>query len=1078
MSDVRKLTSERQALLEKRLKGISLGKSVSSSIPKRKKNDIIPLSDYQEPLWIIDNLEPGNPAYNVPVAYRLKGELNLQKIKESLNKVIERHETLRTTIERHGNEVVQVIHENLKVIPEYIDLENIPVNDSWSKLKILLSEKAGKRFNLSKLPLLSLTLFKLSINEYVLFINMHHIISSGISAGILIRELFAFYEGNNEILSELDIQYADYTIWEKSRVNRETQKSQLDYWKSTLGDQLPVLDFPIDKSRPSLPTNVGANHFFSLPKSLCASLNEIGSKSGCTLFMTLLSAYYVLLRRYSNQNDIIIGVPVVNRNLKELENLIGYFINITAFRIKTITNISFLELLSQVRDITIDAFANQDIAFNKIVENLNFSRDLGHNPIFQTLFEFTANMNLQFPNFQISRVPVDNKYSQLDISLHINEEKDEYLCRFEYNTNLFDETTLIRLSNNFRYLLQQIIEHPNESISNISLIAPRESHLVFDEFVFSPAEFICESTLHQMFEKTANIFSDKIAIEYDNTTLTYKELNIKSNQVANFLQKKGVHTEILVAVNLNRSLNLIIWLLGILKAGGAYIPLDTGYPKERLNFMLQDSAVSFLVTEKEFVETFSEFSGLKVCIEEVQNLINSEDDNFTIGDSRLDNAAYVIYTSGSTGTPKGVINTHKGITNYLTSLQNYYKVNSSDVGLQKTPISFDVSVREIFLPLISGAKLILAKPDGHKDNAYLIELIRTKEITLLSFVPSQLSVFLMEKDVSKCKTIRQVICSGEVLSTSIQKIFFNNLSSELDNLYGPTEAAVDVTRWRCINDTESGFIPIGKPITNNRIYILDGNDQQVPIGVYGEICIGGIQVARGYLNRQDLTSEKFVHDPLSIDSSNKIYKTGDIGRFLIDGNIEYKGRRDNQIKIRGFRVELGEIESILIKNKNLKDVVVLLRERNNEDKIIVAYYIPNDQNISIGDLKRYAKERLPEYMIPAYFVKMDVFPLTPSGKIDRKSFPEVDSILIENDLTENIPQNNLENEIMKIWENHLGVKNIGVKNNFFEIGGNSLLAIKLIYELNDKFNIDLPLSIIFDAPSISKLSIEISKFKN
>ncbi len=1040
-------------------------------------NKVSALSFGQEQLWMIDHLQPGNFSYNVPVGFYLNGDLNVKKLETGLNKIIERHEILRTSFGTSQDQPVQIVHPKLEIKITVVDLSESPLN----KQKILLQELASKEtstpFDLSKLPLLRVTIYKLEEQTHVLLINIHHIIADGYSVGLICQELSKLYKDEYSLLPEVPIQYIDYTIIEKNRVSENLQK-QLDYWKTKLSGELPVLELPFDKQRLPVQSPAGSNEFFVLPKTTINSLQLIGRQERSTFFMVVLTSLYLLLYRYSRQEDIIIGVPVTSRFSTELQNLVGYFLNMTPLRANISGEITFVGLLKIVRQIVLESFSNQNIPFEKIVENLNINHDLSRNPVFQVILDVSPMISFTLGNLKIERFHFDKKYAQFDLSVHLTEDKDGFVGRFEYDTDLFESSTIRRMIDHFQILLEEIIKNPEKKISDYSFITSEEKEILDQINVcgFKDTEKFC---LHKLFEKQADTSPNAVALEYENNTLTYKILDEQSNQLANFLIKKGIKPEIPVAISMERSLELIVGLLGILKAGGAYVPIDPAYPKERINFMLTDSGAPILLTQKHLKNESYDFKGLIIYFEDYLGLIESESKlspNIVV---EPENMAYIIYTSGSTGVPKGAINTHKGIVNYISRLQEYYKLSQEDIALQKTPISFDVSVREIFLPLTTGARLVLAKHNSHKDSSYLIDLIVSKKITFLSFVPSQLNLFLSEKNVTECQSIRQVVCSGEALSISLQKLFFEKLNAELDNLYGPTEAAVDVTRWQCLKDQNMNSVPIGKPIPNNKIYILDDYNKIVPIGIPGEICIGGIQLARGYLNRENLTTEKFIPDPLSPEPDGRIYKTGDLGRILNDGTIEYIGRKDNQVKIRGFRIELGEIEAILESIEAVQSTLVIGKEFGTGDIRLIAYLIPaENQILDENNIKNILAEKLPDYMIPSYFVVIDKFPLTPNGKIDRKKLPDPEISLFHRKSEFSTATNHTEYKLIELWKQILKINSISIDYNFFDLGGNSLLATRLVISIENTFNKKLSLLEIFKTPTVRQIAEKLQQTEN
>ncbi len=1048
--------------------------------PRKKGIMSLPLSSSQERLWFNEQLHPDNAADYISAGYRLRGALNFAALERSLGEIIKRHEVLRTTFPESDGKPVQVISPSLTLSITRVDLYDLSVDELETQIQQIATEEARKPFDLAKGPLFRAKLLCVEDETHILLLTMHHMVSDGWSMGVLYRELSVLYEnfsaGKDSQLPDIPIQYADYAMWERKWLKKKFLESQYTYWKKQLDGELPIMELPTDRPRPALRTFRGAKRFFSVPANLCEALGALSRQEGCTLFMTMLAALQTLFYRYTGQHDIIVGSPIANRNRPEIEGLIGFFLNMIVLRTDLSGNPGFRELLGRVRDVTMGAYAHQDIPFGRLVEYLQPKRDPGRNPLFQVILQVSPMEKLELPGLSVSPLEFDSGTAQFDLALHLYEGDEELTGHFEYNTDLFDTPAINRMVKHFLTLLDGIVSNPKQSISDLPLLSEAERYQLLVEWNKTRVDYPRDQLIHQLFEARVEKTPDAVAVVFEDRQLTYRELDRCANRLAHYLQSIGVAPETLVGIAVERSLEMVVGLYGILKAGGAYLPIDPTYPPERIACILEDARVPILLTQADLPDKLPLHEVHVVCLDkDWDNLIAGQSIETPVCKATLENPAYTIYTSGSTGRPKGVVNTHQGILNRLLWMQEAYQLTASDRVLQKTPFSFDVSVWEFFWPLMSGACLVLARPEGHRDNDYLVQLIKKHQITTIHFVPSMLQLFLEAKDVEKCNSLRQVICSGEVLPLNLQNRFFEKLNSKLHNLYGPTEAAVDVTYWECRREYDFRTVPIGRPIANTRIYILDRCLQPVPIGVSGELHIGGVQVARGYLNRPDLTTEKFIPDPFSDDPGARLYKTGDLARYLPDGNIEYSGRLDYQVKVRGFRIEPGEIESLLSQHPEVSEAVVLGREDVPDDKRLVAYVISNKQSpLSIDDLRDFLKEKLPEYMVPAAFLLLDALPLTPNGKVDRRALPAVEGER-QSEGAYVAPRNELEKIIAGIWRELLQVEKVGVHDNFFDLGGHSLLIAQAHSRLHKVVDRNLSITDMFRYPTIEKLTEFLSR---
>ncbi|HEY9804145.1 MAG TPA: amino acid adenylation domain-containing protein, partial [Leptolyngbyaceae cyanobacterium] len=955
-----------QGLATKIIAEISAGSASLVMAKVEKSTDLHPLSFSQQGLWFIHQLTPDTYAYNIPIVINLTGQLKVAALTQSLKEIIQRHEVLRTNFALVDGQPVQVINPTVNFSLPIEDLRGLSEDEATVTGQRLIAELAQHQFDLADQSLLRVLLLRLTDNESKLLVTFHHIVADGWSVGVFIRELAAIYEafasGKPSPLPELPIQYVDFAYWQQKYLHPERRETLLTYWKQRLSGKLPLLDLPCDyvrrrgaacrKTSPRQTFN-GAKVQLSLPKNLTDSLKQLSHQEGATLFMTLLAAFKTLLYRYTGQTDILVGSPVASRNSVEVEPLIGLFVNVLVLRTDLSEQPSFRELLTRVKSTALEAYIHQDLPFDKLVEELQPERDLSHNPLFQVMFVL---QNMPIPKPQLSDISltfteVDNGSAKFDLTLFMEDREQGLVATLEYNTDLFNADTIHRMLEHFQTLLQAIVNVPDTNIANLPLLTEVERHKLLFEWNDTQRNYPQNQCIHQLFEQQVEVIPDATAVIFENQKLTYRELNQRANKIAHYLKTLGVKSDVLVGICMERSLEMVIAILAIIKAGGAYVPLDPTYPKERLAFMLADAQVSVLLVQPHLVPELPPHQAQVVCIDDFQEFAAYSPEN-PISEVTAENLAYVIYTSGSTGKPKGAMNTHKGLCNRLLWMQETYQLTANDKVLQKTPFSFDVSIWEFFWPLLTGASLVVAKPGGHQDSRYLVQLITQEQITTLHFVPSMLQVFIEEPELDKCSSIKRVICSGEALSFDLQQRFYERLDAELHNLYGPTEASIDVTYWACQPNSNVKIVPIGRPIANTQIYILDKHLQPVPIGVSGELHIGGVGVARGYWNKPELTEEKFISSPFA--SEQILYKTGDLARYLSDGNIEYLGRIDHQVKIRGFRIELGEIEAVLAQHPNVRETVVVAREDIPKNHRLVAYVIPHpEMPFSAQELRDY-----------------------------------------------------------------------------------------------------------------------------
>jgi amino acid adenylation domain-containing protein len=1060
--------------------------SLPPLIPVTNNTNTHLLSFTQTRLWFLEQLKPGNPAYNITFAVRLQGKLQIDLLEKSLNEIIKRQESLRTTFTLLEGKPVQVIIPTFDLSLAVIDLQKLVPVERESKIQQIATQESQKPFDISQLPLWRCQLLRLEAEEHILLLTIHHIIADEWSVEVLLHDLAAFYRGFVKKLpsfDDLSIQYKDYTHWQQQWLTGEILATQLTYWKKQLEDAPAILQLPTDYPRSPVQTYRGAHQSLELPKTLTEELKQLARQEGVTLFMLLLAAFKVLLHRYIGQEDISIGSPIANRNRNELKRLIGFFVNTLVLRTNLEGNPSFQELLSRVRRVALEAYAHQDLPFDKLVEAIQPARDVSYTPLFQVSFVLRNPLKLgEIPDLTLSSFNVESTKAQFDLSLIVELNEGNAIASFEYNTDLFDKSTITRMLAHWQNLLEVIVANPQAKLSELSLLSETEKQQILIDWNNTQVNYPQDKCIHQLIDEQVEKTPDNIAVVFENQHLTYRELNNKANQLAHYLQSLGVKPDVIVGISMERSLEMVIGILAILKAGGAYLPLDPSYPKERLAFMMADAQVSILLTQSYLLETLpSQQDTQVICLDRYwqkqQTFAHQSIQNPKSKIQNLANLAYVIYTSGSTGTPKGVLNTHLGLSNRLLWMEDEYDLSARDRVLQKTPFSFDVSVWEFLWSLFRGASLVLAKPEGHRDSVYLVDLIASEQITTLHFVPSMLQVFLEEPQLEKCRSLKRVFCSGEALSLRLQERFFDRLDIELHNLYGPTEAAIDVTYCRCQGNSDRSFVPIGRPIANTQAYILDRYLQPVPIGVTGELYLGGEGLARGYLNLQELTAEKFVPHPFA--EGKRIYKTGDLARYHQDGAIEYLGRIDHQVKVRGFRIELGEIETALNQHPTVRETVVIARGETFEDKQLIAYLIANgDRQLTTNELRNYLKDLLPEYAIPAVFIWLANLPLLLNGKIDRSVLPTPENS--RPTLTEiyKPPNSEIERAIATIWQEVLDLEKVGINDNFFDLGGHSLLMVQVNHKLNAALNRNLSVVEMFQNPTISALARYLTQDSN
>jgi amino acid adenylation domain-containing protein len=1059
---------------------------------------VFPLSYAQQRLWFLDQLEPGSSFYNIFDTLSFDGPLDALALEQSLNEIVRRHEVLRTTFANVRGEPVQVIAQSLKLPLPVVDLRHLAEEERSTEASRLSAEEYERPFVLSCGPLVRAKLLRMADEESVLLLTMHHIVSDGWSLGILSRELRTLYEAYSarlpSPLPELPIQYVDFTVWQREWLQGEVLEAQLDYWKNQLAGAPSVLKLPTTYPRPSIQNfQQGANQWLSLPRSLTEPLKALSQREGATLFITLLAAFNVLLHRYTHQTDVVVGSPIAGRNRAETEDLIGFFVNTLVMRTDLSGDPSFRELLGRVKEVALGAYAHQDLPFEKLVEAVQPERSLSHHPLFQVMFQLIGapSMNEEEESADFEEEPSEREEMEVvegtakfDLGLDIFESNGNLTAAVEYSTDLFEHTTISRMLFHFRTLLQSIVADPDRQISELSFLPAAEREEILWQWNATRKAYAEQMCIHELFEAQVEETPGAVAVISGGEQLTYAELNERANRLAHYLRRLGVGPEVLVGICVERSLEMLVGLLGILKAGGAYVPLDPAYPKQRLAFMLEDAQASVLLTQAELLSALPEHPARKVCLDRDWHEIGLESETNLQGLAQPLNLAYVIYTSGSTGQPKGVMIQHRSLVNWTVRAGVEYDLKHDDRILQFSSISFDTAAEEIYPCLTLGATLVLRSRSMSASIEKLLEKSRELKITVLDLPTAfwhELTWELATQNLKLPASVRLVIFGGEKALPERLSMWHRSVRGDVRLMqgYGPTEVTVvatiaDLSRHRTA-ETALKEVPIGRAIGNAQVYILDRHRQPVPVGISGELYIGGDGLARGYLHRAELTAERFIPNPFSPEPGQRLYYTGDIARFLSNGEIEFLGRRDEQVKVRGYRIELGEIEAQLREYKEVREVVVCARQEMADEKRLVAYVVADQGNgFSVSELRRSLSERLPDYMVPSSFVILEELPLTANGKVDRRALPEPSphqeaaSLYVP-------PRTELERLIAAAWQEVFHVEKLSVHSNFFDLGGHSLTLVRVHSMLRNRLHKEISMIDMFRYPTISSLSDYLSR---
>ncbi|WP_426134160.1 non-ribosomal peptide synthase/polyketide synthase [Pseudomonas sp. PWP3-1b2] len=1018
-------------------------------IARISREHTLELSFAQQRQWFLWQLEPTSTAYHIPAALRLRGALDRAALQQSFDALVVRHESLRTRFVLDAERPVQVIDA-----PSAVDLRcaSEPSAQDENHLRGLIEAETGQLFDLQRGPLLRVKLLQLAADDHVLILTQHHIVSDAWSMRVMVDDLMQLYRGFSSgqpvTLPALAIQYADYGHWQRQWLAAGEQARQLAYWTAQLGGEQPILELPTDHPRPLQQSYRGARLPVVIEPALADGLKRLAQQQHCTLFMLLLSSLQTLLHRYSGQNDIRVGVPIANRNRAETEGLLGFFVNTQVLKAEIDGGVRFDQLLGQVKQRALEAQAHQDLPFEQLVELLAPVRDLSRTPLFQVMFNHASEGRGEvksLPGLSLEQLTWESGTAQFDLSLDTFDYGDGLSAALSYATDLFEPATIMRLGEHWLNLLRAIVANPTERIGQLPMLDSAQRRVIVEQWNHTFADYPTHQPVQRLIEAQVARTPDAVALTFEGQSLTFAELNVRANRLAHALIERGIGPDVLVGISLHRSLDMVIGLLAILKAGGAYVPLDPEYPAERLAYMIDDSGIDWLLTQQALATHLPIPAHVRtLMLDSGDDWLKDAAQSNPVSPVSAQHLAYVIYTSGSTGKPKGAGNSHGALTNRLCWMQQAYTLGAGDSVLQKTPFSFDVSVWEFFWPLMTGVRLVVAAPGDHRDPTKLASLIQREHITTLHFVPSMLQAFLLDGQLSRCTSLKNIVCSGEALPVDAQQQVFAQLPGVgLYNLYGPTEAAIDVMHWTC-RDEGREAVPIGEPIANLMTYILDDELNPVPSGVNGELYLSGQGLARGYHRRPDLTAERFVASPFV--AGERLYRTGDLARYRANGVIEYIGRIDHQVKIRGLRIELGEIEARLLEHAAVREaVVVALDSRSGKvlsGYVVAAQGMADDWAHLRETLAAHLRQTLPEHMVPSHLTLLDTMPLSPNGKLDRKALPAPDVAQAQQTFV--APANAIEAALVQIWQGVLGVERIGTGDNFFALGGDSINSIQVV----------------------------------
>jgi amino acid adenylation domain-containing protein len=1043
--------------------------------PGARAGDGVPLSFAQERVWFLEQLQPGTAAYNIAAAVRLTGALDVAALQASVGEVIRRHDALRTRIDVVDGQPRQRVEAPAALGVRVVDIGALPDGARARAVRAVAATEARRPFDLARGPLVRVTVLRLGAREHVAFLTLHHIVADAWSVGIVIHEIATVYRavvrGVASPLPSPRLQYGEYAAWQRHQRHGEALERGLAYWRRQLAGVPTTLALPTDHPRPAVQSFRGARHRAVWPAPITRAVKGLCQREGVTLFMTLLAGFQALLARYSAQDDIAVGSPIANRTRPETEGVVGFFANTLVLRTRLGGAPTFRELLARVREVALGAYAHQDVPFELVVDALGPARALGHHPVFQVMLvlQNAPTAAIDLPGVRLSPMSVESGAVQFDLVLIAAEVGDTLSMTLDYSTDLFDPDTAVRLLDHLRAFLEAAVTDSAEPIASVPLLTASERSRL-TSWNATDAEFPGPECVHELFADQAARTPDFVAVTCGGRHLTYRELDHQADRLAAVLRHAGVAAEVPVGVSLHRSLDLVVAVWGVLKAGGAYVPLDPASPRPHLARIVADAGIRVVLTEEALSSRTGDLAALTLCLDRPWPPPSPGPQRLR-GVATADHLAYEIFTSGSTGAPKGVMVTHGALRNHMLWLQATYPLAASDAVLHKTPIAFDVSLLELLWPFLVGARLVMAPVDAHRDPAALVRLIRDERVTTVYFVASVLPVFLEEDGVESCRSLRRVFCGGEALTPDTRDLCLRRLDAALCNIYGPTETCIDVTSWDCRTARDAPRVPIGHPIANAQVHVLDPRLEPVPVGIVGEICVGGVPLARGYCNRPELTAERFVPEPHGHRPGARLYRTGDLGRRRSDGALEFVGRRDGQVKVRGFRIELGEIEQALERHPDVRQAVVVVHGRESADQRLVAFVGRHHGRppIRSADLMVFLKGMLAAHLVPAAIAELEAFPVTASGKVDRRALAAIEVRTVATD-GHVAPRTATEGEIAAVWRDVLGRGQVGINDNFFDLGGTSLLMVQARSRLSRVLGRPVSLVDLFEFPTVRTLA--------
>ena len=1078
----------RRNLLEKCLHGQLSLRPETEAIPRRDPKEPVPLSYSQEQVWLHAQLVPDIPLYNEPVTIHYSGDLDIPALEQSFNEILHRHEAWRTGFTVVDGKPLQDVRPELSISLPVVDLRHLPEERRDSTAVSIATEEARKPLDLTQVPLFRARLIRLGDRQYRLYLVLSHIIFDGVAIyRIFLPELAALYQarvaGRPSPLPELDIQYPDYSCWQRKSLPPDSLAEHISYWRRQLGHDLPVLNLPSDYPRPPIQTFRGSMYPFTLSPSLTDAVKSLSRKEGVTLFQTLLAGFAALLGRYSGQDDLSIGSVTAGRDRPETKPLLGYFLNTVVLRTNLSDDPDFRELLRRVRNLTLETLDHDCVPFGRLIHELNAPRDLSRNPLFQVMFSLEPSLPDLDPAWHLTQMDVDTEATKYDLYLELDERRDAILARFHYSTDLFDRTTIVRMSEHWMRLLEAAARDSSLRVSQLPLLSEQERSQIVVEWNQTRSQYAQSGGIHDLFNAQCERTPDNTAIHEGERRLSYRQLQERSNRLAHYLRKLGASTGTRVALCVDRSFDMFVGLLGILKTGAAYVPLDPSHPPDRMASLLEDAEPAVLITQRKLLANAPVHRIPTVILDADWHKIARASADFRASDVQSDDPAYVLYTSGSSGKPKGVEGTHRGAMNRMRWMWERYPFEAGEVCCQKTNLGFVDSVWETFGPLLAGVPSVILPQEAVLDPEELLQILAEQGVTRMVLVPSLLRALLehapnLEERVPELKLWS---CSGEVLTWELTGRFRKGYpGAKLLNIYGSSEVAADVT-WHEVGEEEeqqgTGSVPIGRPISNTQVYVLDRNRNVVPVGVRGEIYVGGEGLALGYWGQPEMTGERFVANPIAPERSQRLYRTGDLGRWRRTGEIEYLGRMDGEVKVRGMRIELGEIETVLASHRLVEEAVVELSGEGAEQRL-VAYVVAGEEGTpSARELRRYVRSKLPEHMAPASYVKVEELPLLPSGKVNRRVLATVAGVALSEQGTV-AARTDVEQKLAGMWAEVLKVKEVGVDQNFFELGGHSLLVLQVMVRIRREFDVELGVRTMFEEPTIEGLASEVEKARS